>query len=113
MEKKLAGRNAIITGASRGLGRAIAAAMWREGANLLLVSRTPAEWNEPAEGEQTAGTLIADLADPEAQKQILSAARGRWSRLDILVNNAGMSGPLGHFWETESKPWQQTITVNL
>ncbi|HYW48894.1 MAG TPA: SDR family NAD(P)-dependent oxidoreductase, partial [Bryobacteraceae bacterium] len=58
---RLADRNAVITGASRGLGKQIALAMWREGANLLLVSRTGDAWTEPGAGDRRAHVLAADL----------------------------------------------------
>lgn len=96
----LEGRNAIVTGASRGLGAAIARALAREGANLLLVSRS--------------GTgVTADLAEPRAAERVIAEARRHWDRLDILVNNAGVLGPMGPSWENPSDEWRRTMQVNL
>lgn len=113
MDRKLAGKNVLITGASRGLGRAIAEHMWREGANLLLVSRTGTQWNEPGAPDQTARCFAADLAGSDAPEQIMGEARRLWQRLDVLVNNAAMSGPLGPFADSPPDLWRLTLSVNL
>src|SRR5580698_2929101 len=100
---ELAGRKAIITGSSRGFGAVIAEAMWREGADLLLVARTLSSLQSLRDRlmemshrpGQTVDVLAADLLEPTAPAAIMAAAESLWPHLDILVNNAGISGPIG------------------
>ncbi len=120
MSETLVGKNALITGASRGLGRDIARALWREGANLLLVARTQpalsdvrAELMTAAHSGQHANVVTADLAEPDAPSKIVASARRIWDRVDILVNNAAVLGPIGNAWENDWDEWQATITVDL
>jgi len=110
---RLADRNAVITGASRGLGKQIAVAMWREGANLLLVSRSGDAWTEPGAEGRRAHVLAADLADPETPQRIFTEARKHFERLDVLVNNAAIVGPVGPFWETDAAAWNRVLAVDL
>jgi NAD(P)-dependent dehydrogenase (short-subunit alcohol dehydrogenase family) len=115
----LAGKNALITGASRGLGREIARAMWRQGANLLLVARTEAalfelraEFLTAQQMHQQVHVLAVDLAQDAAPK-ILDRAGRIWDRVDILVNNSAVLGPIGNAWENDWDEWQATIRVDL
>src|ERR1017187_4713526 len=91
---KLQGNKVIITGCSRGLGVAVAEAMWREGADLLLVARSGAalcEVRDRLAGSATAQqahAFPADLGDPAAPQAVLAEARRLWSRVDILLNSA-------------------------
>jgi 3-oxoacyl-[acyl-carrier protein] reductase len=117
-EPKLQGCNAIITGASRGLGRAIAEAFWREGANLLLVARSKAGLEQvvqplPQPAGRRAGVCAVDLAEADAPARILDAAREHFKHLDILVNNAAIQEPIGRAWECDSTAWQRALQVNL
>jgi len=117
-DRDLAGKNAIITGASRGLGLAIAEAMGRAGASLLLISRSSDALAEArkralAAGASEASVFAADLQDESAPEAILAEAHRIWSRLDILINNAAIIGPIGKLWENDWTEWQNTIRVNL
>ena len=94
---RLAGKTALITGASRGLGRAIALAYAREGADLVLVARRP----EPLErvradvealGARTVA-VAADVGRPEDVERVAAAALTAFDRVDVLVNNASELGP--------------------
>ena len=115
---RLQNRCAIITGASRGLGRAIAEAFWREGAQLLLVARSATALEQvahslpPRDGKQPA-LCVADLADDAAPARILQAARKNFEQLHILVNNAAAQEPIGLTWECETAAWQRSLRVNL
>lgn len=114
------GRNVLLTGASRGLGRAIAKAFWRRGADLFLVARS-AEALAPLSDElgttgrsgQRAGWLAADLADADAAARIFDALGAFSSRLDVVVNNAAIQGPVGPLAGNDWGQWQKTIQVNL
>ena len=114
----LAGKNAIVTGASRGLGLAIAEALGRAGANLLLVARSAEALSESrgralATGAPEAHVFPADLEHDSAPEEILIEARRIWSHVDILVNNAAIVGPIGKLWENDWDQWRCTIAVNL
>ncbi len=120
MSEALTGKNALVTGASRGLGREIARAMGRQGANLLLVARAEPALQELR--EQLLGTLrtgqqvhvvAADLAVQDAAPRIVAATRRVWDRVDILVNNAAILGPIGSVWENDWDEWQATLRVDL
>jgi|ERR1051326_6714696 3-oxoacyl-[acyl-carrier protein] reductase len=107
--------HALITGASRGLGRAIAREFWGHGAALALVARKERELEELAE-ELHPGTievLPADLSDPEGPAGIVERLRRKWDHLDVLVNNAAIAGPIGPLWENHWREWQETLQVNL
>jgi NAD(P)-dependent dehydrogenase (short-subunit alcohol dehydrogenase family) len=116
-EKELAGRNAIVTGASRGLGLAIAEAMARAGANLLLIARSEASLAAVRERALACSIQVsvfsADLQDRAAPEAIFAEARRIWPRLDILVNNAAILGPIGNLWENDWDQWQNALTVDL
>lgn len=90
----LKGKTAIVTGASRGVGRAIATRFAREGAKLVLCYRNDEEaMGETARECETSGAEViifkCDIGDPETAEHICDAALERFSRIDILVNNAG------------------------
>ena len=114
---RLEGRVAVITGAGRGIGREIALAYAREGANLALVARTTTELEETARQAEAIGvatcTITTDVTDPAQVDQMVSQTMERFSTIDILVNNAGIPGPIGPLWESDIAYWKQTIEVNV
>jgi NAD(P)-dependent dehydrogenase (short-subunit alcohol dehydrogenase family) len=114
---RLDGRIALITGASRGIGRAISRRFAAEGAHVLLLSRTQGALEELDDEIRAAGgaaTLIpADLSKLDSIDQIATAIHHRFGRLDILVANAGQLGVLGPLSHMESKVWSETLTVNV
>jgi NAD(P)-dependent dehydrogenase (short-subunit alcohol dehydrogenase family) len=110
--------NALITGASRGLGRAIAREFGKQGASLALVARTSAALEEVtadlrSRGAQYVEAIAADLSDPAAPAAIVEELRRKWDHLDVLVNNAATPGPIGPAWKNDWPAWQQTLQVNL
>ncbi len=120
--RSLAGRRALITGASRGLGEAIARHFWEAGASLLLVSRREPDVRRVAESlpprpHQRAAWAAVDLAVEEpAPVERLSAALAELGEpLHILVNNAGIQGPVGPLSGAGERwsAWVETICVNL
>ena len=100
---KLANRNAVITGGSQGLGRAIVEAFVREGANVLLCARDEAAAAETAEAVRAQapreGQLViaegCDVSSPEEVRQLFAFADEAFGPLHVLVNNAGVYGPKG------------------
>jgi len=111
-------QNVLITGASRGLGAAMAKAFWIAGANLVLVARNSQALNslisklESRHG-QTAYALIADLSTPDASEVISQTAKKHFVHLDVLINNAAVQGPIGPAWENDWSAWRQALNVNL
>ena len=114
--KPLDGRVALVTGASRGLGRAIALALGSAGAKLALVGRDKDKLNETArEGAQAGAESAVFLADVTGEAQVQELERevvARFGRVDILVNNAGVVGrkPL---IECTLEEWRKVLDTNL
>ncbi len=113
-------KNVILTGASRGLGSHIARAMWRNGANLLLVARSrnaleslAKELHESSTPSQQIHIVTVDLKSAGAIDITMGEALKVWKKLDVLINNAGVQGPIGCAWENDWEEWQEAIRVNL
>jgi NAD(P)-dependent dehydrogenase (short-subunit alcohol dehydrogenase family) len=116
-ERRLADKVALITGASRGIGAAVAVRFAREGAHLVLVARTVGGLEEVDDAVQKAGgraTLVPmDLADFAKIDQMAAAIHQRWGRLDVLVGNAAMLGTLSPMGHIEPKEWARVLDVNV
>ena len=113
----LEGKVALITGASRGLGRALALAYAAEGAKLVLNSRSEGSL-KPVVGEaEGLGAEVlavpADVASDTDVEGLVNAAVDRFGRIDILVNNAGLLGPRVKIEEYPEDEWRQVIDANL
>ena len=104
---ELAGRSAIVTGGSLGLGRAIATRFLQEGASVLLVARDEAVLRRTREElrplavhpRQVIEAVPGDVSQPERCEAIVGAARAILPDITILVNNAGVHGPIGRIEE--------------
>lgn len=114
---KLKGKAAIVTGAGRGIGRAIALAFAREGADLVLVSRTFEEVNETARRAREFGVqarpMKADVSRRDDVESMVRLAVEKLCRIDVLVNNAGVLGPIGPLAENDPDRWVETLHINL
>ena len=108
---------ALITGAGRGIGRAIALAYANEGARLALAARTLDQLEDTAAAARARGaaTLVveADVTRQASVESMVAQVLARFGRIDILVNNAGIVGPIGALEDNEVAAWLQTIQVNL
>lgn len=116
MDLELAGKVAIVTGGSHGLGRGIAMRLAEEGAKVVTCARG-AERLEAAVAEMRAagGEVdgeVLDLTEPEAAARLVEAALTRHGRLDILVNNVG-GNRRGEFHETTDEDWEAILDLNL
>ncbi len=113
----LKGKLALITGASRGIGAAIAKRFAAEGAHVILVARTVGGLEEVDDAIRTAGgeaTLVPlDLTDGDLIDQLGATLYERWGKLDILVGNAGMLHRLGPLAHIDPKEWNDGIAINL
>ncbi len=117
MELGLDGKVALITGASRGIGAAIAAELAREGVHVCLVARDAAKLADVATGITNAGSVrtaihAADLREPAAAQAAVDAAIKAFGRLDILVNNAGATRRADFFTLTE-EDWQDGFALKF
>jgi NAD(P)-dependent dehydrogenase (short-subunit alcohol dehydrogenase family) len=113
---KLAGRSALITGASEGLGLEIARAYLREGARVAICARTE-ETLRAAEAELAplgdAAALVADVSSPDDAGAVVAFAAERFGGLDVLVNNAGVYGPKGPVEDVDWDEWRRAVEINL
>jgi 3-oxoacyl-[acyl-carrier protein] reductase len=107
------GKTVLVTGASRGLGRHIAQAFWRRGADVLMVSRSSGQELEPANESQRGSHFPVDLGDGNAAEAIFDGVMKFSGRLDVLVNNAAIIGPIGALEDNDFAQWQEAIRVNL
>jgi NAD(P)-dependent dehydrogenase (short-subunit alcohol dehydrogenase family) len=117
MTRPLLGRIAVVTGASRGIGRAAALALAEAGAHVVAVARTVGgleELDDEIRARGGAATLVPlDLKDQQGIDRLGGAIYERWGRLDILLGNAGVLGvvtPLGHL---EPKVFDEVMAVNV
>jgi 3-oxoacyl-[acyl-carrier protein] reductase len=104
----LEGKTALVTGASRGIGRAIALELGRAGASVVVCYRTEREEAEAVAGECGGRALHADVSDPEGARELVDAS----GELDILVNNAGLTRD-GLLARMSDDDWRTVIETNL
>ena len=114
---KLAGKTALVTGGSRGIGRAIVWALAREGARVAFVFRSNTEAAEQLvkdlELDQREVLAIqADVGDPEAAQRVVDQVLEAWEQIDILINNAGIIRD-GLLATMDAQQWQDVIDTNL
>ena len=113
----LEGKVALITGASRGLGRALALAYAGEGAQLVINARSEGSLKPVADEAEGAGADVlavpADVASAADVKGLVQAAVDRFGRIDVLVNNAGLLGPRVKIEEYPEDEWRRVIEANL
>lgn len=115
-ERVLAGRTAVVTGASSGIGRAVAETFGAAGAHVVLVGRTASAMAESvARIEAAGGTAraeVADVRDPAAVPRLVEGAVAETGGLDVMVNNAGLSHP-GTVVDGEPEQWRAMLETNV
>lgn len=116
-EQTLAGRVALVTGASRGIGAAVAQAYARAGAHVVLMARNIKaleKLDDQIQGQGGKTTLVPlDLLDHDKIDTLGPALAEKFGRLDIFVGNAGMLGTLGPLAHTKANDWDRVIALNL
>jgi NAD(P)-dependent dehydrogenase (short-subunit alcohol dehydrogenase family) len=114
---RLAGRLALVTGATRGIGRAVALAFAEEGAHLILVGRTSGaleEVDDEIRAKAASATLLTlDLKAHDRIDALGPTIYQRWGRLDVLVGNAGILGPLSPLGHVTADAWNEVLEINL
>jgi NAD(P)-dependent dehydrogenase (short-subunit alcohol dehydrogenase family) len=114
---RLAGRLALVTGATRGIGRAVALAYAREGAHLILTGRTAGALEELDDDIRALGgsatLLTLDLNHLDKIDALGPTVYQRWQKLDILVGNAGVLGPLSPLGHIAAEAWDDALRINL
>ena len=115
MAKRLASKVAIVTGASRGIGRAVSVALAQEGATVVLAARSIEKLQETAEQIIKAGgkaeIVVTELTEEESVKNLVKVTGEKFSRLDILVNNAGVTHS-AKLEQTTTEDWERCMQIN-
>lgn len=115
--KKLGGKTVLITGAGRGIGRALALGFAREGSNIILCSRTPSELESVAVECRALGARVfakpCDVSVPLQVAALIAAGVKEFGRIDVLVNNAGVLGPIKPLSEISDADWKAVLAANL
>jgi NAD(P)-dependent dehydrogenase (short-subunit alcohol dehydrogenase family) len=104
----------VVTGAGRGIGKAIALAFARAGSDLLLAGRDPATLEATAlEANVDAVPVVTDVTDEVAVAALADRTMERFGRVDVVVANSGIGGPSGPAWELSRADWDETFAVNV
>ncbi|MDE1904567.1 MAG: SDR family NAD(P)-dependent oxidoreductase, partial [Alphaproteobacteria bacterium] len=116
MDLQLKGRTALVTGASMGIGRAIAVRLAAEGTRLAIAARRKDLLEQVADGIEKAGgtrpaIVVADVMQPESPRRICDEAGRALGKIEILVNSAGGSRPIN--WQAPDQVWDEALTLNF
>jgi len=114
---ELQNKIAVITGGGRGIGRAIALAYAKEGANLVLASRSQEALEETQTMVEELGrkalVVSTDIRREDSVLNLAERALDHFGRVDILVNNSGIAGPTASLWNINLTDWEETFAVNV
>jgi NAD(P)-dependent dehydrogenase (short-subunit alcohol dehydrogenase family) len=117
MDKPLSNRIAVVTGASRGIGRAAALALADAGAHVVALARTQGALEELddaiRERGSTATLVPVNLKDFDALDRLGAAIHERWGKLDVLLGNAGILGELAPITHVDQPVWDEVMAVNV
>jgi len=113
----LSSKIALVTGASRGIGRAIAELLAEQGAHVIISSRRQADCEQVAqsicERNDSAEAMACHIGDLQQIDELFGKIRERHGKLDILINNAATNPYYGHILDTELSAFQKTVDVNI
>ncbi|MEJ6978928.1 3-ketoacyl-ACP reductase [Pedobacter sp. P351] len=114
--ESLSGKNALVTGAGKGIGKAVAIALAKEGVNVALLARTASDLQSVADEVENEGVkaiiVVADIADIKSVNNAIESTIESLGEIDILINNAGIAA-FGTFLELSPEEWEKIIRVNL
>lgn len=114
---ELAGKAAVVTGASRGIGEAAAIALAEEGVDVVLAARNAAALEKIAEKIRGMGrraeVVACDVSRIEDVEAAVARAKEAFGRLDILLNNAGVIDPIAHLVDSDPAAWDKVIDINV
>ncbi len=117
MKTDLAGKVAIVTGASSGIGRAVAVILQAAGFSVALAGRRAAELEATAAMAAPGGgdmlVVPTDVRQPDSIRALFTATRDKFGRLDVLFNNAGVSAPTIPMEDLSYEQWNEVVSVNL
>jgi len=106
-------RTIVVTGASSGIGRAVAERFLAEGWNVALLARRAEKLSDAAAGQANALPLPCDVTDERQVEAAFDTAAARFGRIDVLFNNAGQFGPMGPIDEIPVEDWRRTVDLNV
>jgi NAD(P)-dependent dehydrogenase (short-subunit alcohol dehydrogenase family) len=113
----LDGKVAVVTGSGGGIGRAVAEAYAREGAKVVVNSRTAANVDETVARIKKAGGqatgVACDVSDAAGARQVIEAAASRWGSVDVLVNNAAVAGSVAPLERLDPADFEATLRINV
>ena len=113
----LSGKTALVTGASRGIGRAMALSLAKAGAHIIAVARTTGgleELDDEIRAIGGAASLVPlDLAEGDGIEQMAAALANRFDKIDILIANAAVLGEMAPLPDIDPKVWQKTLDINV
>lgn len=114
---QLEGRVAIVTGGGRGLGKAIALALAKEGADIVLAAEAMPPLKKTAAEIEKLGRrclpILTDLLQPDAPALMVARTLKKFGKIDILVNNSGAEGPIKNVAEMDPAGWDDLLKINL
>ncbi|WP_375434445.1 3-ketoacyl-ACP reductase [uncultured Hymenobacter sp.] len=114
--ESITGKNALVTGAGKGIGRAVAIALAQEGVNVALLARTETQLQQVAREVEALGVkatiVAADIADRAAVEAAVTQVETALGTIDILINNAGI-GTFAKLVDMDPAEWEQIVQVNL
>ena len=109
----LEGRIAVVTGAARGIGLAVAERLTASGASVAVWDVDGGAAEKAAASLANAHPVAVDVSDADSVAKAVKATLGRFGRVDCLVNNAGIAGPTGPLWDYPIDTWRQILEIDL